>query len=87
MEADAMSATDDLEVEDTQALRARRLFQISSLTLAALAIGGLFYACSSRWLIVSILVGGMVLIRCRDERHDPGKSAARFAKAHQPGAQ
>jgi diguanylate cyclase (GGDEF)-like protein len=62
MEADAMRAADPLEEEDTQALRARRLFQISSLTLAALALASLFYIYSASWLIVSILLGGMTLM-------------------------
>ena len=61
-----MEDADDLEVQDTQSLRAHRLSQISSLTFGALAIAALFYAYSSRWLIVSILGGGMALmLLCR----------------------
>jgi diguanylate cyclase (GGDEF)-like protein len=62
MEADAMHVADDLEVEDTQALRARRLFQIANLSIGALAVGALFYAYSSRWVVVSILVAGILLM-------------------------
>jgi diguanylate cyclase (GGDEF)-like protein len=56
------STLDGLEVEDTQALRARRLFQIANLTLAALAIAALFYTYSSRWVVVSVLLVGMALM-------------------------
>jgi diguanylate cyclase (GGDEF)-like protein len=57
-----MSAAADLEVEDTQALRARRLFQIANLTIGALAIGALFYFYSGRWVVVAVLLAGILLM-------------------------
>ena len=57
-----MQAGDDLELEDTQALRTRRLFQIANLTIGALALAVLFYGRSAQWRIVAILLGGICLM-------------------------
>jgi diguanylate cyclase (GGDEF)-like protein len=57
-----MSSADDLELEDLHELRARRLFQISSLALLALGIGATVYFVSQRWNIFLTLLAGMVMM-------------------------
>ena len=61
-----MGVTDDLEEEDTQALRARRLFQIANLAIAALAAATLAYAFSTKWNTVCVMLGGIgLMLVCR----------------------
>ncbi len=57
-----MQVEDEPEVEDTQALRARRLSQIANLTIGALALAALFYARSEQWAIRTVLLGGICLM-------------------------
>ena len=57
-----MRAVEELEVDDTRALRARRLFQVSSLALGALTIAALGYLLKERWNIVGILSIGIVMM-------------------------
>ena len=57
-----MSNADELELEDLQALRARRLFQISSLALFALSIGAVVYFVSAKWNIFFTLLTGMAMM-------------------------
>ena len=56
-----MSNVDELELEDLQALRARRLFQISSLALFALSIAASVYFVNAKWNIFFTLLSGMVM--------------------------
>ena len=57
-----MSNVDELELEDLQALRARRLFQISSLALFALSIAASVYFVNAKWNIFFTLLSGMVMM-------------------------
>ena len=61
-----MRAVEELEVDDTRALRARRLFQVSSLALGALTIAALGYLLKERWNIVGILsIGIFMMLICQ----------------------
>jgi diguanylate cyclase (GGDEF)-like protein len=57
-----LSNADELELEDLQALRARRLFQISSLALFALSIAATAYFVSAKWSIFFTLLPGMAMM-------------------------
>ncbi len=57
-----MSSVDNLELEDLHELRAKRLFQISSLALIALTIGATVYFVNNKWDIFLTLFAGMAMM-------------------------